>query len=70
MTTPDINGDKPTVATTIAVLDKDGIVVKEVSSKDMDEKAFNKEIYGIQAEYGIKKCDVTRKKIPQNARKI
>lgn len=70
MTTPDINGDKPTVATTIAVLDKDGIVVKEVSSKDMDKKAFNKEIYSIQAEYGIKKCDVTRKKIPQNARKI
>jgi len=70
MTTPDMNGEKPTVATTLAVLDKDGIVVKEVFSKDMDEKSFNKEIYEIQAEYGIKKCDVTRKKITQNARKI
>lgn len=70
MTTPEMDGDKPTVATTIAVLDKDGIVVKEISSKDVSEKEFNKEIYEIQSEYGIKRCDVTRKKITQNARKI
>lgn len=70
MTTPDMDGDKPTVTTSIAVLDKDGIVQKEASSKGKTTKEFNKDIYEIQSEYGIKKCEVTQKNIPKNARKI
>lgn len=53
-----------------AVLDKDGIVQKEASSKGKTTKEFNKDIYEIQSEYGIKKCEVTQKNIPKNARKI
>lgn len=69
MTTPDMKGDKPVITTTITVM-KNGITVKEVSSKGMDEKRFNKAIYEIQNEYGIKKCSIEKNKIPRNARQI
>ena len=59
-----------TITTSIAVLDKDGIVQKEASSKRKTIKEFNKDIYEIQSEYGIKKCEVKQKNIPKNARKI
>jgi len=67
MTTPDMNGDKPTITSTINVM-KNGITIKEISSKGLDEKQFNKEVYEIQEEYGIKKCSVVKNKIPRNAR--
>ncbi|MDD3138687.1 MAG: relaxase/mobilization nuclease domain-containing protein [Lachnospiraceae bacterium] len=69
MTTPDMKDDKPTITTSIAVM-KNGITMREVSSKDMDEKKFNKAIHEIQEEYGIKKCSVVKNKIPRNARQI
>lgn len=69
MTTPDMKDDKPMIASTIAVM-KNGIVVREVSSKGMDEKKFNQAIYEIQEEYGIKKCSVVKNKAPRNARQI
>lgn len=69
MTTPDMKGDKPTITSTIAVM-KNGITMKEISSKGMDEKQFNKAIYDIQEEYGIKKCSVEKNKIAGNVRQI
>lgn len=68
MTTPDMNGDKPTITSTINVM-KNGITIKEISSKGLDEKQFNKEVYEIQEEYGIKKCSVVKNMVPRNARK-
>lgn len=69
MTTPDMKEDRPSITTTIAVI-KEGIIVKEISSKDMSEKRFNQEIYGIQDEYGIKRCSVNRNNKSGNARRI
>ncbi len=69
VTTPDIKGDKPTVTTTISVI-KDGVIVREVSSKDMDAKVFNKAIYEIQNRYDIKKCHIERNKYQKNIRQI
>ena len=70
VTTPDMNGGKPTVSTAVSVISKDGINLKEFSSKDMEEKAFYKAIYEVQSEYNIKKCSISRNKLPQNARQI
>lgn len=69
MTTPGMKGDKPIIATSIAVM-KNGIVVREISSKGMDEKYFSKAIFEIQNEFGIKKCSVEKNKVPRNARQI
>ncbi len=69
VTTPDMKGDKPIIATTISVI-KDGVNVKEVCSKDMDAKAFNKAIYEIQSEYDIKKCHIQKNKNQKNIRQI
>ena len=69
MTTPDMKEDRPSITTTIAVI-KEGIIVKEISSKDMSEKKFNQKIYEIQEEYGIKKCSVEKSKVHGIARKI
>ena len=57
VTMPDMKGDKPVVTTNITIFDK-GIKAKEISSKDMSESEFNKLIYEIPKEYGIKKCSV------------
>ena len=69
MTIPDIKEDKPLITTTITVM-KNGIVIKEISSKGMDEKKFNQAIYEIQEEYEIKKCSVVKSKVPRNIRQI
>ena len=69
MTIPDIKEDKPLITTTITVM-KNGIVMKEISSKGMDEKKFNQAIYEIQEEYEIKKCSVVKSKVPRNIRQI
>ena len=57
VTMPDMREDKPVVTTNITIFDK-GIKAKEISSKDMSESEFNKLIYEIPKEYGIKKCSV------------
>lgn len=69
MSTPDMKEDRPSITTTIAVI-KEGIIVKEISSKDMSENRFNQEIYEIQEEYGIKRCSVNRNNKSANARRI
>lgn len=69
ITRPDMKEDNPFITTTIAVI-KEGIIVKEISSKDMSEKRFSQEIYGIQDEYGIKRCSVNRNNKSGNARRI
>ena len=69
MTTPDMKGDKATITSKIAVM-KDGIIVREISSKDMGDKKFNQEIYEIQEEYGIKKCGVVKNQGTRNARQV
>ena len=69
VTTPDTKEGKPTITTSISVI-KDGVCVKEISSKDMDTKAFNKAIYEIQSEYDIKKCHVEKNNYQKNVRKI
>lgn len=69
MITPDMKVDKPAITTNIAVM-KNGIIIKEISSKGMDEKQFNKAIYEIQEEYGIKKCSIVKNKVHGNARQI
>ena len=61
--------DNPSITTTIAVI-KEGIIVKEISSKDMSEKRFSQEIYEIQDEYGIKKCSVEKNMVTRNARQV
>lgn len=67
MTTPYMKGDKPTITTSIDVM-KNGITMREISSKGMEEKRFNKAINEIQEEYGIKKCTLVKNKLPRNAR--
>lgn len=69
MTTPDMKGDKLTITSSIAVI-KNGIVVRDISSKDIGDKKFNQEIYEIQEEYGIKKCNVVKNMVPRNARQV
>ena len=70
MTTPDMKDGRPGVEPTVTVLDKDGIVIKEFSSKGSDEKTFNKYLFEVQSEYGIKKCSVSKNKIQGNSRQI
>lgn len=69
ITRPDMKEDNPSITTTIAVI-KEGIIVKEISSKDMSEKRFSQEIYEIQDEHGIKRCSVEKSKVHGNARQI
>mgnify|MGYP002927050516 CR=1 FL=1 len=45
---------------------RDRIKAGEVSSKDMSELEFNKLIYEIQREYGIKKCNLGKSREMQN----
>lgn len=70
MTRPAVKDGKPSVESEIAVIDKDGRTVKEFSSENMTEKEFNQCIYEVQSEYGIKKCNVSRKNNTGNLRHI
>ena len=63
MTMAEIVDGKPIVVTNIEVLDKDENVVKTVSSKDMDNAAFNKELIALADEYGLKECSIHKTKI-------
>lgn len=62
---PDMKDDKPVITTNITIFDK-RIKAGEVSSKDMSELEFNKLIYEIQREYGIKKCNLGKSREMQN----
>lgn len=63
MTMAEIVDGKPIVVTNIEALDKDENVVKTVSSKDMDNAAFNKELIALADEYGLKECSIHKTKI-------
>ena len=63
MTMAEIVDGKPIVVTNIEVLDKDENVVKTVSSKNMDNAAFNKELIALADEYGLKECSIHKTKI-------
>ena len=68
VTRPAVLDGKPTVITELAVIDKEGRLVKEVSSEGRSQKEFNKEIYELQTEYNIKACSIERKNNPRNSR--
>ena len=70
ITRPAMKDGKPTVETVLTVIDQDGHVGEDVSSLTMSEKEFNKRIYEIQTEYRIKRCDVSRKNIAENVRRV
>lgn len=70
MTRPAAKDGKPSVESEVTVIDKDGRTVKEFSSEKMTEKEFNQCIYEVQSEYGIKKCNVSRKNNTGNSRHI
>lgn len=70
VTRPAMNDGKPTVETVLAIVDKDGHVGDEISSLTMSEKEFNQKIYKIQKDYRIKRCDVSRKNIAENVRRV
>ncbi len=61
---------KPTVETVLTVIDQDGHVGEDISSLSMSDKEFNKRIHEIQTEYRIKRCDVSRKNIAENVRRV
>ena len=63
MTMAEMVDGKPIIVTNIEVLDKDENVVKTVSSKDMDNAAFNKELIALADEYGLKECSIHKTKI-------
>ncbi len=63
MTMPEMVDGKPIVVTKIEVIDKDENVLKSVSSKDMDNVAFNKEMISLADEYGFKECSIHKTNI-------
>ena len=70
LTRPAVVNGKPTEISILSVIDKDGNIEKEVSSEGMSGKEFNKKIYEIQSEYGIRRCTVERKNLSGNVRHI
>lgn len=67
VTTPDVIDGKNTVTTTVTVLSNDEQVIKEISSKDCDAKAFNEALFELSTEYGLRDCQTHRKNIRKNA---
>jgi len=63
MTMPETVDGKATVSTKIEVMDGKDKVIRTVESKDMDSKAFNKEIYELAEEYGLKECIIHKNNI-------
>ena len=70
VTRPAMKDGKPTVETVLTVIDKAGHVGEDISSLSMSEKEFNKRIHEIQTEYHIKKCEISRKNIIENVRRV
>lgn len=67
VTTPDVIDEKNTVTTTVTVLSNDEKVIKEISSKDYESKAFNEVLFELSTEYGLRDCQTHRKNIRKNA---
>lgn len=67
VTTPDVIDGKNTVTTTVTVLSNDEKVIKEISSKDYESKAFNEALFELSTEYGLRDCQTHRKNIRKNA---
>lgn len=67
VTTPDVIDGKNTVTTTVTVLTNDEKVVKEISSKYLDAKAFNDALFELSTEYDLRECQTHRKNIRKNA---
>lgn len=63
MTMPETVDGKATVTTKIEVIDGKDKVIRTVESKEMDSKAFNKEIYELAEEYGLKECIIHKNNI-------
>lgn len=63
MTMPEMVDGKPIVTTKIEVLDANETVIKTVSSKDMEDAIFNKELVALAEEYGLKDCSIHKTKI-------
>lgn len=66
MTTPEVIDGKTTVATTVTVLGENNQVIKEISSNDMEARAFNEAIFELADEYGLKECQTRKKNIREN----
>lgn len=66
MTTPEVIDGKTTVATTVTVLGEDNQVIKEISSNNMEAKAFNEAIFELADEYGLRECQIRKKNIREN----
>ena len=66
LTTPDLVNGKTTITTTVTVLDKNNKVLKEICSKDLDAKAFNKAIFEIAEEYKLNDCKTQKKNHRRN----
>lgn len=58
LTTPDVIDGKVSVTTSVSVIGKDGKVIDEFVSNDMDAKAFNKKINETAATYNFRNCYV------------
>ena len=67
VTTPDVIDGKNTVTTTVTVLTNDEKVVKEISSKYLDAKAFNDALFELSTEDDLRECQTHRKNIRKNA---
>ena len=66
VTTPDVIDGKNTVTTTVTVMTNDEKTIKEISSRDMDAKAFNDALFELSSEYGLRDCQTHRKNIRKN----
>jgi len=69
VTTPDMDGEKATVNTTVTVF-RSGVAEREISSKDISDKEFRHQLYELQSEYHIRKCHVEKYKSKENIKKI
>ena len=54
LTTPDVIGGKATVTTTVTILDEKGRNVEEITSRDMETRAFYQKINELKRKYDLK----------------
>ena len=63
MTMPETVNGKATVATKIEVINGKEKVIKSVESKDMSAGEFNRQIFDLAEEYGLKECSIHKNNI-------
>lgn len=68
MTMPETVNGKPTIATKIEVIGGKDEVIRTIESKDMDEKAFGKEIYALAEEYGLRECSIHKTNVRKKSK--